>query len=763
MKNALNRLWWAGCLACLLTACEAHLITDEANLAQVENDYAQRQAVVSKADFSVIDAAEDAYEREALTYLYAYMPLSDLSEQLGREHLMNVRAVHRASREMKWGRRVPEALQRQYVLPARVHTEQLDSAKLLLYEPLKALVKSLSMREAALKVCGWVGQQTALETLVDKVRVASPMTTLRNASGGVDDRAVLLVAALRTVSIPARLVYTAEESGRGHRGVWAEAWCEGEWLPLVPGEANGIANTPLGEADGATTVPLGENCGLVLTHAFGPNEGEEEVLSTALSQTLLNITARYLPTAPMEFKVVDAAGAPIPQAHIDLLSMGKGDDRLLATLVADSSGCRTVTAGHSAGGLTPTSGQGRLLAWAYQDGAFGYAMVETGSPQEVTLTLDKRVGDVLAENFDLGHLPSLTASIRAEGPTPSSAESAATTGAAPQREGGTSTAPSVHSSRFMTADQARDFARLYRLPQEDAAVDLITRARANHAAITGLMARLRSEKSKKGGFDLMGRLSEEDLRAISLSDLLDHMQSKVRTEKPELFYQYVRQPRIADEALSGYKVLLTDLFKEEASAFAAHPEDLAAWVAEHIAVDDGCNVGSTPITPIDIAGTQMADTHSRDIFFVAMARAMGLPSRIDRVTGRVQLLLDNDRLADVHLDPDLEKADRLTTARIGWLSLTAPKGSADRLAYGRDFTLYQVSPAGQLLRLGFGDSDVLQPFSDWHGLLSGGNSLPAGNYLLMTANPDREGSVQARLRSLTIAPFTTTRLSLAGL
>lgn len=729
MKATLKTLLWGCSLACLLTACEAHLITDEAVLAGVEKDLSERQQDVKGADFSIIYATDDAYEHEALSYLYAYMPMSDLAGHPGGEHLMNIRATRRATKEMKWGgKKLPERLVRQYILPARVHTEALDSARVLLYEPLKTLVNDLPMRQAALKVREWVERQVAPEQLADRVRVASPMTTLRNASGSETDRAVLLVAALRAVSIPARLVYTSVESRDAHGHAWAEAWCEGEWLPL-----------PLGATAVAASDLPGKGSGLVLTHAFGPYEpGEEgEVLHTALSRTLLNVTEHYLPTAPLTVKVTDDLGAAVPGACIDLLSIGRGDDHLVATLTTDS-----------LGELRLSTASGQLLAWAYSRGRFGYEQVTTGKAQEVVLTLNKRAGDRITANYNAAVTDADTALTR------------------PHDEATTQPIP---ATSFMSADDARSFAKLYRLPEVEQAVDFITRSRANHPAITGLMARLRSEKSKKGGFDLLSRLSEEDLRSITLPNLLDHMQSTVKTSKAELFYQYVRQPRIDDEGLSSYKVLFTDLFtKEEAATFLAHPADLATWVAEHIRVDDGCNAGSTPITPLGVWQARVADSHSRDIFFVAVARSVGLPARIDRVTGRVQLLMDDDRIADVHLDAGLENVGRLTPTRIGWLSLSAPASQAGRLAYGRNFTLYRVSSEGRLLRLGFGETDVLQPFTDWHGLLQGGASLPAGsNYILLTALPashasDAPDSMQVSLRSLTITPNKTTRLNIAG-
>ena len=195
--------------------------------------------------------------------------------------------------------------------------------------------------------------------------------------------------------------------------------------------------------------------------------------------------------------------------------------------------------------------------------------------------------------------------------------------------------PQTQFARLMSHDDALRFATLYKLPQEEEAVRLLTSALGNHSAISNFMARLRSEKSKKGGFDMMSRLSDEDLRDISLQDLIDHMQSHVRTNA-ELFNQYVRNPRIDDEVISPYKVALNKKFSQsQADDFAARPELLAEWVSTNIEVDSLCNVGAPPISPIGVWNNRVADAHSRDIFFVALARSLGIPARIDKETGAV--------------------------------------------------------------------------------------------------------------------------------
>ena len=146
-------LVWLTCLFASCSSKHAHFISDSTYRARVEQDFQQKQVVMSKGNlFAIFDTDLTLYEREALEFLYAYMPLADITDYSGGFHLMNVQAAHRASEEMPWGRMVSEELFRHFVLPVRVNNEPLDSARVVFYEELKPRVQHLSMRNAILEV-----------------------------------------------------------------------------------------------------------------------------------------------------------------------------------------------------------------------------------------------------------------------------------------------------------------------------------------------------------------------------------------------------------------------------------------------------------------------------------------------------------------------------------------------------------------------------------------------------------------------------------
>ncbi|MBO4803612.1 MAG: transglutaminase domain-containing protein, partial [Muribaculaceae bacterium] len=94
-------------------------------------------------------------EKEALRFLYQYMPLADVTDYPLEFHLENVRATFEARGQMPWGNTVPELLFMHFVLPLRVNNEALDMSRPVFFKELKERVAGMSMEEAILEVNHW--------------------------------------------------------------------------------------------------------------------------------------------------------------------------------------------------------------------------------------------------------------------------------------------------------------------------------------------------------------------------------------------------------------------------------------------------------------------------------------------------------------------------------------------------------------------------------------------------------------------------------
>ena len=707
-------------LLCLLAACgESHFMTDASYRSRVEQDFQQKKALMPQGELFTIldDASLSTYEQEALEFLYAYMPLADITDYPGEFHLMNIRASQRAAEEMPWGKTIPEDLFRHFVLPVRVNNEQLDSARVVFYKELKNRVKSLSLYDAILEVNHWCHEKAVY--MPSDARTSSPLATVSTAYGRCGEESTLLVAALRSVSIPARQVYTPRWAHTDDNHAWVEAWADGKWHFLGACEPEPVLDL------GWFNAPASRGM-LMHTKVFGRYEGKEEVMSVNPTYTEINVIDNYAPTAQAKVMVKDEAGNPVPDACVEFKLYNYAEFYTVATKHTDDSGLCGLTAG-----------KGDMLVWASKDGHFGFSKLSFGKQAGLTVTLDKEAGDSFTVDIDIvppaesANLPDVTPEQRAENDRRLAIEDSIR---------------NAYVGKFISEEAARNFARDYKLDR-DAVAKILIAARGNYKVIYEFMTRLRSDNSRKGGVDLLQQISAKDLRDVRLDVLIDHMQSRVRTTNAGYFRKYVRNPRVSNEMLTPYKTFFGKVIsKEDVEAYVAEPMKMVAWVAKNIQVNKECNLGAPPVSPEGVWKARLADPHSRDIFFVSMARSMGVPARIDEVTGKVQLITD-----DGAIDVNFEAAGQAPAQRGRLAATYTPIQSLDNPKYYSHFTISKVTPQGNLQLLSYdeGDTDMGGGVT-WSSLLKEGTSLDAGDYILVTGTRLASGGVLAQMTSLNI-------------
>ena len=182
--------------------------------------------------FFVASCGNRIGEKESMEFLYRYMDIADqgdYSEEFFRE---NVKMSLQARREMPWGKDVPDQLFRHFVLPVRVNNERLDDFRKVYYDTLKIRVAGLSMHDAALEINHWCHEK-ATYTPSDG-RTSSPMATILSGEGRCGEESTFTVAAMRTMGIPARQVYTPRWAHTDDNHAWVEVWTDGKWSFLEP-------------------------------------------------------------------------------------------------------------------------------------------------------------------------------------------------------------------------------------------------------------------------------------------------------------------------------------------------------------------------------------------------------------------------------------------------------------------------------------------------------------------------------------------------
>ncbi len=712
-----------------VSCTEKSLFSDKAEYAAVQDDFNNRASTWNQGDlFKVFGQEMTDQQREALTFLYAYMPLGDITDYSGEFFLENVDYSLKAKEEMPWGKLIPEREFRHFVLPIRVNNENLDNSRKVFYEELKDRVKNLSLHDAVLEVNHWCHEKVVY-TPSDS-RTSSPLASVKTAYGRCGEESTFTVAALRSVGIPARQVYTPRWAHTDDNHAWVEAWVDGQWYFLGACEPEPVLNL------GWFNAPAYRGM-LMHTKVFGRYNGPEEIMHQNPNYTEINIIGNYAPSAKATVQIVDANGQAVADAKIEFKVYNYAEFYTVATKRSDAEGKTFLSAG-----------KGDMLVWASKDGKFGYGKVSFGKDEEVVIKLDKKAGEAYSIDLDIippvegVNMPEVTPEQRAENSRRMALEDSIR---------------NAYVATFMTDESARKFAKDYKL-DEDVVAKLLVASRGNHQVLCDFMSRLRSDKSKSGGLDMLQRISAKDLRDVSLEVLIDHMQSHVYKENMDYFRRFIRNPRVANEMLTPYKAFFKEAIPEEdKAAFKADWNKLTTWVAENIRVDEACNLGGAPISPAGVWKARIADAHSRNIFFVSMARSLGIPSRIDEVTGKVQMISEAEGIIDV----DFEASVPVETQRGKLVAKYKPIKSLSDPKYYSHFSISKLTNEGTLQLLNYDEGDVdMGVGATWSNLLKNGTALDEGNYLMVSGTRLANGGVLAKLEFFPIVAGKTTSLDL---
>lgn len=710
------------------TSCnrQQHFISDDTFRAEVENDFRAKQAALPDGNlFSVFNQKMTSDEKEALTFLYAYMPIGDITDYDGQLYLDNIRSSFRARVEMPWGDSIPEDIFRHFVLPVRVNNENLDESRMVFYEELKDRVKGLSLYDAVLEVNHWCHEKV-IYTPSD-ARTSSPLASVKTAYGRCGEESTFTVAALRSVGIPARQVYTPRWAHTDDNHAWVEAWVNGKWYFLGACEPEPVLN--LGWFNGPAYRGM-----LMHTKVFGKYNGPEEVMDVTDGYTEINVIDNYAPTGKATITIVDENGQPAAGADVEFKIYNYAEFYSVANKKADAEGKAFLSAG-----------KGDMLVWATKDGKFGYSKVSFGKDNNVTITLDKKPGDI--ETVTLDVIPPVDGSIAAC-VTDEQKEANA------KRLHEEDVIRNKYVGTFYTEEKAEALAKELGIDPLKTA-DFMIGSRGNWREIEKFLRDAPADK-RPMAMDLLNVISAKDLRDTPASVLADHL-NNAQAVQSSLFTEYILNPRVANEFLTPYrKFFAANVDSALVKKAKADPQLIVDWVKENISINDCLNPQRIPIMPMGVWKSRVADKGSRDIFFVAVCRSIGIPARIEPVAGKVQYAKGLN-----WVDVDFEAAEQTVAKQGKVVASYQPIKALQDPKYYSHFTIAKVLPTGKLQTLNFESGDVDMGGGDtWSALLKKPLSMDEGHYMLVTGTRMANGSVLAEMSFFNVEPGKTSDIKL---
>ena len=677
----------------------------------------------------------DFNEEAALDFLYQYMPLGD-NVDYSREYYQEcVQFAFKAKAELPWGASIPEREFKHFVLPPRVNNENLDRFRATYYEELKDRVKDLTLYDAVLEVNHWCHEHVSYRG--SDSRTSAPMATIKTSWGRCGEESTLLVTALRTVGIPARQVYTPRWAHCDDNHAWVEAWVDGKWHFMGACEPEPVLD--LGWFNEPASRAL-----LLHTRVFGDYDGPEEVISRNDYFTEINVVDNYGKTAKTTFTVVDQEGTPQPGIEVEFKIYNYAEFCTVVRKTTDTQGQTWIT-----------SGLGCMMAYAAKDGKFGFRVFKAGEQDQVTITLDHQEGTEEAFEFDM--VP----------PAPSSLSPEVTPEMRAENDRRVKYEDSIRNAYIADCKKAQQ--EIINNTGNKTLCCIYEKTWGNYQTIADFVKYAQEQGKEVEAVRLLQTLSDKDLRDITHDALMDHFTPLViaRTASNEAIHTRrqvdcfaslamteVISPRISNEMIVPWRKAFSTLFsEEEAQQFRDDPAKLVEWTKQTISINNEANPQRIPITPAGVLKAMVADKHSRDIFFVAMARSLGIPAQINPVTGKVQYFEKE------WIDVDFE-AEQPTVAEMGYLDIQyQPIAGITDPKYYTHFSIKKFDGKSfKLLAYDAQDPGI----DDGMMLSSFGHALPleTGYYILTAGNRLPDGTALTHSEFFTIRPGETTKVNL---
>jgi hypothetical protein len=685
-------------LLVLVASCtKKHLITDDEYLAGTITKFNERKMLAANRSaqlFSVLSDSLTSEQKEAMQFLYAYMPLSDLADYDGRFFLANADKALQARSDAPWRKDIPEDVFLHYVLPCRVNNENLDSFRIIYFDEIHNRIKGMDLPDAALEINYWSHEKVAYQPA--DIRTSAPISTILSARGRCGEESTFTVAALRTAGIPARQVYTPRWAHVDDNHAWVEVWIKGNWYYFGACEPEPVLDR------GWFTEPA-RRAMLVNTKSFGATYGKENVINNNRNFAEINNLSKYASTKKLFVKVSDSNGLPVSNASVEYQLYNYAEFYPLAIIPTDKNGFSSFETGF-----------GDLIIWAYKGDDFAFRKISTVQTDTLNLTLDNNVPDRIS--LDLSVPPVLP---------PLPGPSAELSNRNSERiSKGNRIRQNYIDSWIKHADVIR-FADSLSL-DTSRVTKIFSRAMGNFAEIRKLLM-LVPDSSRGTAVALLEILPDKDLRDTKAYILLDHLVNSVKTAgsgkiSESIYLNYVLNPRIANEMLISWRQLLRHSISSDSAELARmDPEFIVRWTNRNIRIDDNENYYGTPITPRGVSELRVSDKLSRSIFFVALCRSIGIPSRIEPARV-VPQYYNGSKWIDVYF-----KDQQVPSASMSFLKLETNKITPEP-RYFTNFTLARFQN-GKYHTLEYEYDKKASDFKDELEVVPGKYMLVTGNRL----------------------------------
>ena len=520
----------------------------------------------------------------ALKFLYTTMPLSDVGNYGVSSFLDYAEHGVFLWENSPYVKKMPEEIFLNYILYHRINTEEILDCRSIFYEDLKDRIQGKSMAEAAIEINYWCAEKATYHTTDN--RTIAPINVYRCGNGRCGEESTFTISALRSAGIPARQVYAPFWSHCDDNHAWVELWCDGKWYFTGACEPEPILNK--GWFTNASSRAM-----MVHSRWFDKIVPEnEDVNGIEGNAMVLNQLRRYADVKEVSIRLKKPDGTPAAGTRLSLEVFNYSQFLPIAHMVTDEKG-----------EIHVTTGKGSLHINVMQDGLWAEGAIDTRKEDILELTLKEFAIPEGWQNFD--SIAPIDTPVNTDQPTEEQKE---------ERDRRLAEALKIRTAKVEAF-----------IP--DWKVDFVDKAGEN------------KEVCEK----LMSVLTDKDRIDAKPAVLKSHVDAALHLKDayPEnIYYSYVLNPRVFNEVMTDYRGAIAAAFtEEEKAAFCEDPKAIWSWIEENIKVCPEAEQESVYFVPTASLKIRKSSELSRHILFVAIARTLGVPARLNPMDGAMEYLM----------------------------------------------------------------------------------------------------------------------------
>lgn len=211
-------------------------------------------------------------------------------------------------------------------------------------------------------------------------------------------------------------------------------------------------------------------------------------------------------------------------------------------------------------------------------------------------------------------------------------------------------------------------------------------------------------------------------------------------------------PRVEDEMIiHPFKQFFEKTFsKKDAEKFRKDPAQLVAWVKANIRLNPDKKALEIAQTPVGVWNARLTDNRSRKVFFVDVARSLGIEAQVDPVTKKTQYKKGGE-----WIDVDFDANGQATVGK-GTLVLDYKNnGAVDDPKYYSHFTITRINEDGSTRLMEYDEGGIT-----WSNTFKKGVTLDAGIYALVSGTRLANGSVLSAMQIFRVEADKTTKVEM---